>query len=107
LAFGIALYVTYRHRHGLDLRTTTRAPRHERPADFEELGYGTALVPIFGEDVSASALKSAAKLIGSHGVVYAIYVLLVPSQLSLDEGLEREEAEGRSALANDRAPVPA
>ncbi len=29
------------------------APRHERPADFEELDYKTALVPIFGDDVSA------------------------------------------------------
>jgi APA family basic amino acid/polyamine antiporter len=102
LAFGIALYVIYRRRHGLDLRTTARAPRHERPPDFEQLEYKTALVPIFGDDVSASALKSAAKLIGSEGVVYAIYVLLVPSQLSLDEGLQEEEALGRSVLESAR-----
>jgi APA family basic amino acid/polyamine antiporter len=102
LALGMAVYVVYRRRHGLDLRSTTRAPRHERPADFEELGYRTALVPIFGEDVSASALKSAAKLIGAEGVVYAVFVLPVPSQLSLEEGLEREEAEGRSVLESAR-----
>src|SRR5437588_5841891 len=57
LAFGVVLYVVYRRRHGLDLRTTARAPRHERPPDFEQLEYKTALVPIFGDDVSASALK--------------------------------------------------
>ena len=72
------------------------------PPDFAELEYKTALVPIFGDDVSASALSSAAKLIGSEGVVYAIYVLPVPSQLSLESGLEEEEAHGRSVLESAR-----
>ncbi len=102
LSLGMGLYVLYRRRHGLDLRTTVRAPRRERPPDFEELEYKTALVPIFGDDVSASALISAAKLIGEKGVVYAIYVLPVPSQLSLEAGLEDEEATGRSVLESAR-----
>jgi basic amino acid/polyamine antiporter, APA family len=102
LTLGMLLYIGYRRRHGLDLRTTTRAPRHERPPDFEELEYKTALVPIFGDDVSAGALSAAAKLIGEQGVVYAIYVLPVPSQLSLDAGLEEEEAHGRSVLESAR-----
>jgi APA family basic amino acid/polyamine antiporter len=102
LALGMGLYIAYRKRLGLDLRTTTRAPRHERPADFEELDYKTALVPIFGDDVSAAALKGAAKLIGEHGVVYAIFVLPVPSQLSLEAGLEEEEEHGRSVLESAR-----
>ena len=59
-------------------------------------------MPIFGDDVSASALKSAAKLIGESGVVYAIFVLPVPSQLSLEAGLEEEEAHGRIG-AGERA----
>jgi hypothetical protein len=59
-------------------------------------------VPIFGDDVSASALSGAAKLIGSDGVVYAIYVLPVPSQLSLEAGLEEEEAHGRTVLETAR-----
>ncbi len=95
-------YVLYRRRQGLDLRETCRIERAERPADFEALGYRTALVPIFGGDVSASALSSAAKLIGEDGVVYAVFVLPVPSQLSLEAGLEAEEAEGRSALESAR-----
>ena len=102
LALGLALYVVYRHRHGLDLRTTTRAVRPERPPDFAELGYRTALVPIFGGDVSASALHSASKLIGEDGVVYAVFVLPVPSQLSLEAGLEEEEAQGRAVLESAR-----
>jgi basic amino acid/polyamine antiporter, APA family len=102
LALGITVYSVYRRRHGLDLRTTVRAPRHERPPDFEELEYRTALVPIFGEDVSAATLSAAAKLIGEDGVVYAIYVLPVPNQLSLEAGLEDEEAQGRSVLESAR-----
>jgi APA family basic amino acid/polyamine antiporter len=99
---GMAGYVIYRRRHGLDLRTTCRIERATRPADFQALGYRTALVPIFGEDVSASALSSAARLIGEEGVVYAVFVLPVPSQLSLDAGLQEEEAQGRSVLESAR-----
>jgi APA family basic amino acid/polyamine antiporter len=99
---GMAGYFYYRHRQGLNPYRSYRIPREERPPDFHELGYRTALVPIFGEDVSASALSSAAKLIGEEGVVYAIFVLPVPSQLSLDSGLEEEEAQGRSVLESAR-----
>jgi APA family basic amino acid/polyamine antiporter len=99
---GMGGYFYYRHRQGLDPRKSYRLPRAERPADFHELEYKTALVPIFGEDVSASALSSAAKLIGADGVVYAIFVLPVPSQLSLEAGLEEEEAQGRSVLESAR-----
>jgi len=99
---GMAGYYYYRHRQGLDPRKSYRLPRPERPDDFRELEYRTAIVPIFGDDVSASALRSAAKLIGEEGVVYAVYVLVVPSQLSLESGLEEEEAHGRSVLESAR-----
>ncbi|HEX4837163.1 MAG TPA: amino acid permease [Solirubrobacteraceae bacterium] len=99
---GMAGYFVYRRRQGLDPRRSYRIERPERPADFQALGYRTALVPIFGGDVSASALSSAAKLIGEDGVVYAVFVLPVPSQLSLEAGLEDEEAQGRSALESAR-----
>jgi basic amino acid/polyamine antiporter, APA family len=102
LAFGMGLYIVYRRDQGLDLRSTTKAPRPERPPDFEEFDYRTALVPIFGKDISASVLDHASKLIGEKGVVYAIFVLVVPSQLSLDAGLEEEEAHGRSVLESAR-----
>jgi basic amino acid/polyamine antiporter, APA family len=99
---GMTGYFVYRRRQGLDPRRSYRIDRPERPADFQALGYRTALVPIFGGDVSASALSSAAKLIGEDGVVYAVFVLPVPSQLSLEAGLEAEEAEGRGALESAR-----
>jgi basic amino acid/polyamine antiporter, APA family len=99
---GMAGYFYYRHRQGLDPRKSYRIARAERPADFEELEYRTALVPIFGDDVSATALSSAAKLVGKEGVLYAVFVLPVPSQLSLESGLEDEEAQGRSVLESAR-----
>jgi basic amino acid/polyamine antiporter, APA family len=102
LALGMGLYVLYRRDQGLDLRTTTKMVKRERPPDFEEFDYRTALVPIFGKDISASVLGHAAKLIGEDGVLYAVYVLPVPSQLSLDAGLEEEEAHGRSVLESAR-----
>jgi basic amino acid/polyamine antiporter, APA family len=102
LALGILLYVLYRRDHGLDLRTTTKMTKRERPPDFEEFDYRTALVPIFGKDIGASVLGHAAKLIGEDGVVYAVYVLPVPSQLSLDDGMEEEETHGRSVLESAR-----
>jgi Universal stress protein family len=74
----------------------------ERPPDFEELGYRNALVPIFGEDLSAAAISGAARLIGPGGVLYAVYVLPVPRHLPLDAGLEEEEARGRSVLESAR-----
>jgi APA family basic amino acid/polyamine antiporter len=102
MVLGMGGYFYYRKRQGLDPRKGYKIAHAQRPADFEELEYKTALVPIFGDDVSASALGSAAKLIGEDGVVYAIYVLPVPSQLSLESGLEEEEAHGRSVLESAR-----
>ncbi|HTU79796.1 MAG TPA: amino acid permease [Solirubrobacteraceae bacterium] len=102
MILGIGGYFLYRKRQGLDPKKHYKIERAARPADFDELDYKTALVPIFGDDVSASALASAAKLIGHDGVVYAIYVLPVPSQLSLEAGLEEEEAQGRSVLESAR-----
>ncbi|HEY7891098.1 MAG TPA: APC family permease [Solirubrobacteraceae bacterium] len=102
IVLGMLGYLYYRRRQGLNPFSTYRIPRAERPPDFQALGYRTALVPIFGADVSAAALASAAKLVGEDGVLYAMFVLPVPSQLSLESGLEDEEAQGRSVLESAR-----
>jgi APA family basic amino acid/polyamine antiporter len=99
---GMVGYVVYRRRAGLSLTKSVVVVHPERPPDFHELGYRTALVPIFGADVSAQTLASAAKLIGKEGIVYAVFVLPVPRQLSLDAGLQAEEALGRSILESAR-----
>ena len=95
---GLVGYVIYRRRQGMDLLSHYKLPRHERPAFFVELDYRSAIVPIFGTDVDASALRAAAKLVGEGALVEAIYVLRVPNQLSLDSGLEREQRRGLGVL---------
>jgi hypothetical protein len=102
MVLGMIGYFVYRRREGLDPRKQYRIERPKRPPDFHELGYRTALVPIFGGDISAATLRSAAKLIGEDGVVYAVFVLPVPAQLPLEAGLEDEEAQGRSVLESAR-----
>jgi nucleotide-binding universal stress UspA family protein len=82
----------------MDLTSHYKIQHRERPAFFVELEYRSALVPIFGTDLDASALRTAAKLVGEDASVEAIYVLRVPNQLSLDAGLEEEEQLGRSVL---------
>ena len=95
---GLSGYVYYRHHQGLDLRSHHKIERRQRPPSFIELEYRSAVVPIFGTDIDASAMRAAAKLVGEGAVVEALYVLRVPNQLSLDAGLEEEEQLGLSVL---------
>src|SRR5213079_980982 len=48
--------------------------------ELQELTYASALVPVFGTDVSARALRSAARLVGPEAKVDAVFVLQVPPQ---------------------------
>ncbi len=98
MLIGLVGYVIYRRSQGLDLTSRHKIERRERPAFFVELEYHSAIVPIFGTDVDASALRAAAKLVGEGATVEAVYVLRVPNQLSLDSGLEEEERLGLSVL---------
>ncbi len=98
MIFGLVGYTVYRRRQGLDLTSRHKIERRQRPPFFVELEYRSAIVPIFGTDVDASALRAAAKLVGEEASVEAVYVLRVPNQLSLDAGLEEEEQVGLSVL---------
>jgi basic amino acid/polyamine antiporter, APA family len=95
---GLIGYSVYRRRQGLDLTSRHKIERRQRPEGFVELEYRSAIVPIFGTDVDASALRAAAKLVGENATVEALYILRVPNQLSLDAGLEEEEQLGLSTL---------
>jgi APA family basic amino acid/polyamine antiporter len=102
MAVGLVAYLAYRRKIGLDPRKVARIERKEAPAGFRELAYGSALVPVFGSDVSGDALRRAATLAGEDATVDAVYVIEVPSQLSLDAGLEEEEARARQVLDTAR-----
>ncbi len=64
MIFGLGGYALYRRSQGLDLTSRHKIARRERPPFFVELDYRSAIVPIFGTDVDASALRTAAKLVG-------------------------------------------
>jgi basic amino acid/polyamine antiporter, APA family len=98
MAAGMVGYVIYRRRSGLDLRTEARLPRATAPEGFRELAYRSALVPIFGSDVSGRAMRAAVRLVGEGASVDAVYVIVVPPQLSLDAGMEQEERIAERAL---------
>jgi basic amino acid/polyamine antiporter, APA family len=98
MVIGVGGYFLYRRRQGLDPRAQYRVQHRERPAFFVELEYRSAIVPIFGTDVDASALRTAAKLVGEGAMVEAVFVLQVPNQLPLDAGLDDEEQRGLSVL---------
>ncbi len=95
---GLAGYVLYRRRNGMDLTSHYKIAHRERPSFFIELDYRSAIVPIFGTDLDVSALRAAARLVGEGALVEAVYVLRVPSQLSIDAGLAVEEHEGLALL---------
>src|SRR4051812_26047271 len=102
MVVGMAGYFIYRRHHGLDPLVECRIERKEAPAGFRELAYGSALVPMFGTDVSAQALRRAALLAGDEAVVDAVYVIQVPSQLPLEGGMEEEEARAAAVLDSAR-----
>jgi APA family basic amino acid/polyamine antiporter len=98
MVLGMGGYWFYRRRIGLDPREVHRLPRKVAPEGFKELAYASALVPIFGTDVNARALRKAARLAGEEAAVDAVYVIEVPAQLSLNAGMEQEEELGQEIL---------
>jgi hypothetical protein len=95
---GMAGYFWYRRSQGLDPKARYKLDGGKAPEGFAELAYGSALVPIFGDDVDAGALRRAAKLVGEEAIVDAVYVIEVPPQLSLEYGMEDEERHAASLL---------
>jgi APA family basic amino acid/polyamine antiporter len=98
IALGLAGYLLYRRRLGIDPRLQQRVRRPERPVGFLDVSYKSALVPIFGEDIDADAMHRAAAVVDPDAVVEAVYVLEVPREHDLPEGFEQQEYEARCAL---------
>ena len=98
MAIGMAGYFLYRRQQGLEPRKRYRIEHAERPVDFVEVTYKSALVPILGADVDNESMARAAKLVGPDAAVEAVYVLRVPDYLPLESGMEEEERLGRSVL---------
>jgi APA family basic amino acid/polyamine antiporter len=77
--------------------------RQQRPVDFLELTYKSALVPIFGTEVDADAMFRAAAVVDPDASVEAFYVLKIPREHELpDGGFDELEYEARCALEEAR-----
>jgi nucleotide-binding universal stress UspA family protein len=98
MAIGMTGYFLYRRAQGLDPREHVLLPRPAAPEGYKELAYRSALVPVFGDDVSGRAMRAAAKLVDPNASVDAIFFLEVPPQLPLDAGLEDQEDRAREVL---------
>jgi APA family basic amino acid/polyamine antiporter len=98
MAIGMTGYFLYRRSQGLDPRAHVILPRPAAPEGYRELAYRSALVPVFGEDVSGRAMRAAARLVDPNASVDAIFFLEVPPQLPLDAGLEEQEERAREVL---------
>jgi APA family basic amino acid/polyamine antiporter len=95
---GMAGYLIWRRRQGLDPRRRYRIHSEQRPPDFLEISYKSALVPIFGPDIDGDAMRRAAAVVDPGATIEALYVLQVPVHSDLPDGLEQEEYEARCAL---------
>jgi APA family basic amino acid/polyamine antiporter len=98
MVVGMAGYFAYRRAQGLPARERFELPRAAAPQGFRELAYRSALVPIFGPDLSGRTMRAASRLVDPAASIDAIYFLEVPPQLSLEAGLEQEEAGAREVL---------
>jgi APA family basic amino acid/polyamine antiporter len=98
MGIGMAGYFVYRRKQGLPPTQCFTLPKAEAPAGFRELAYRSAIVPIFGADLSGRTMRAAARLVDADASVDAIVFLEVPPQLSLDAGLEEQEAAARGVL---------
>src|SRR3954465_12116178 len=62
MAVGRGGYFVYRRSRGMSGTACYELPRASAPAGFRELAYRSAIVPIFGADVSGRTMRAAAKL---------------------------------------------
>jgi nucleotide-binding universal stress UspA family protein len=99
MVVGVIGYLLYRRRLGLSPTERHTIRREERPLDFLEVSYRSALVPIFGATVDTEAMRRAAAIVDPAAAVEALYVLRVPTESELDgETMEKQEYEARCAL---------
>jgi APA family basic amino acid/polyamine antiporter len=96
---GVTGYLIYRRHLGLNPFEAHRIDRPERPLDFLEVSYRSALVPIFGATVDTEAMRRAAAIVDVDAEVEALYVLRIPRESKLDDAtMQRQEYEARCAL---------
>jgi basic amino acid/polyamine antiporter, APA family len=98
LVLGVAIYVAFRRRHGLDLVTTVKVAIPQPVVD-HEAEYDSVLVPVvdghFDEQVMATASRLAAR---RRRGIHVLALVTVPNSLPIDGPMPDAEADANSVI---------
>jgi APA family basic amino acid/polyamine antiporter len=105
LMIGIVIYMSYRHRQGLDLVTTTKVAI-PRPAVETEAEYDSVLVAFdergYVPEVMATAARMAAR---RRRGIHVLVTISVPASSPIDAQLPEQEALAESILEEAKVQV--
>jgi APA family basic amino acid/polyamine antiporter len=98
LALGLVVYLVYRRRQGLDLRSTTKVavplPVTDREAEYESV-----LVAFEGRTYSAGAMATAVRLAARRRRgIHVLVPIIVPYNAPLDADLPEQELAAQSVI---------
>jgi APA family basic amino acid/polyamine antiporter len=113
MAFGLALYVTYRKSQGKSLLARVTVPESVLRAERGERDYGSVLVPLLGTALDDDIVQTAALLVAGEqtdeaaidtATIEAVWIFQVPMALPLEARLpEAQLKQARAALARAKA----
>jgi APA family basic amino acid/polyamine antiporter len=102
LTIGIAIYIAFRRRHGLDLVSTHKVAIPQPVVD-HEAEYDSVLVPLvdgrYDEHVMATAVKLAAR---KRRGIHVIAMVTVPNTLPIDAKVPEAESQAGSVIEQAR-----
>ena len=102
LVLGIAIYIVFRRRHGLDMSSTYKVAIPQPVVD-HEAEYDSVLVPLidgrFDEHVLGTATKLAAR---KRRGIHVLSLVTVPSALPISAPMSEEIAQAESAIEQAR-----
>ena len=102
MAFGVALYVGYRHRQGLAL-TETHKIVSPKPAVEHEVEYESILVAFEDDHYSPEAISTAVRLAARRRRgIHVLVTITVPPNSPIDAQLPEQEAKAASVIDSAR-----
>ncbi|HSD81737.1 MAG TPA: universal stress protein, partial [Solirubrobacteraceae bacterium] len=98
LVLGCVSYALYRHRHGLDLTTTTKVAV-PKPVVDHEAEYESVLVALEGREYSPGAMATAIKLAARRRRgIHVLLTITVPQSSPIDAELPEQELAAQAII---------
>ena len=105
LILGVAVYVIYRHRQGLDLTSTLKLPMPLPVAD-HEVEYDSVLVAFEDMQLDRATLAAAARLAARRRrAIYVLVLIVVPTSTAIDAWLPAQEDAANTMIEEARLIV--